>query len=62
MRAVNDSHPHKIITAAGTILRLFYYLTKQLVELGIPVVLAINMMDVVKKEKAAGRSVMTNRI
>ena len=45
-----DEHPDAILNIVdGTNLERNLYLTTQLVELGIPVVIAINMMDVVKK-------------
>ena len=45
-----DEHPDAIINIVdGTNLERNLYLTTQLVELGIPVVVAINMMDVVEK-------------
>ena len=45
----------------GTNLERNLYLTTQLTELGIPVVVAINMMDLVKKLANAWLSVMTRR-
>ncbi|GHV26482.1 ferrous iron transport protein B [Clostridia bacterium] len=45
-----DEHPDAILNIVdGTNLERNLYLTTQLTELGIPVVVAINMMDVVKK-------------
>ena len=45
-----NEHPNAILNIIdGTNLERNLYLTTQLVELGIPVVVAINMMDVVKK-------------
>ena len=45
-----DEHPDVIVNLVdATNLERNLYLTTQLVELGIPVVVAINMMDVVKK-------------
>lgn len=45
-----DEHPDAILNIIdGTNLERNLYLTTQLVELGIPVIVAINMMDVVKK-------------
>ncbi len=45
-----DEHPDAILNIIdGTNLERNLYLTTQLVEIGIPVVIAINMMDVVKK-------------
>lgn len=48
---IND-HPDAIIDLVdGTNLERNLYLTTQIVELGIPVVIALNMMDIVKKSK-----------
>ena len=45
-----EEHPDVILNIIdGTNLERNLYLTTQLTELGIPVVLAVNMMDVVKK-------------
>ena len=45
-----DEHPDAILNIIdGTNLERNLYLTTQLTELGIPVVLAINMMDIVEK-------------
>ncbi len=46
-----DERPDSILNIVdGTNLERNLYLTTQLVELGIPVVVAVNMMDIVKKE------------
>ena len=47
-----DEHPDAILNIVdGTNLERNLYLTTQLLELGIPVVVAINMMDLVRKSK-----------
>ena len=55
-----DERPNAILNIVdGTNLERNLYLTTQLIELGIPVVIAINMMDVVRKN---GDRIDTNEL
>ena len=55
---ITDENPNVIINVVdGTNLERNLYLTTQLIELGIPVVIAINMMDLVRKN---GDEIYTN--
>lgn len=52
---INDNSDVILNIVDGSNIERNLYLTTQLIELGIPVVVAVNMMDVVEKERRYNR-------